>query len=154
MTNSIKYLPTVANAALISIHPGYAEKIISGEKRLEFRRSWAVSPVDLLVIYATAPVQRVVALAEVGQVIRGSKTKLWELARDDGGGISRRKLFAYLDGKQNGIALQLLRRLKIGDGIDPHAIFGPGFRPPQSFRYLMPGEFEMLAKHIKGKIWE
>lgn len=142
------------NPALISIHPGYAEKILSGEKRLEFRRSWAVTPVDLLVIYATAPVQRVVALAEVGQVIRGSKTKLWKLAQDEGGGISRRKLFAYLDGKQEGVALQLARRLKIGDGIDPRILFGPEFRPPQSFRYLKPDEFEVLAKHIKGKTWE
>ncbi len=143
-----------ANPALISIHPGYAAKILSGEKRLEFRRSWAVTPVDLLVIYATAPVQRVVALAEVGQVIRGSKTKLWKLSQDEGGGISRRKLFAYLDGKREGVALQLRRRLKIGDGIDPRTLFGPEFRPPQSFRYLKPGEFEVLAKYIKGKVWE
>lgn len=143
-----------ANAALISIHPGYVEKIISGEKRLEFRRGWAAIPVDLLVIYATLPVQQIVALVEVGQTIRASKTKLWELARDHGGGISRRKLFAYLEGKQEGVALELTRRLKFSAGVDPRSLFGQEFVPPQSFRYLKKDELKILSKQIKGEIWE
>lgn len=143
-----------ANAALISIHPGYVQKIVSGEKRLEFRRGWAAIPVDLLVVYATAPVQQIVALVEVGQTIRASKTKLWELARDHGGGISRRKLFAYLEGKQEGIALELLRRLKFSKGVDPRSLFGQEFVPPQSFRYLKKEELNLLSKQIKGEIWE
>lgn len=143
-----------SNAALISIHPGYVEKIVSGEKRLEFRRGWAANPVDLLVIYATAPVQRIVAFAEVGRTIRASKTKLWELARDYGGGISRRKLFAYLEGKPEGVALELTRKLKLSVELDPRSIFGQGFVPPQSFRYLNQSELKILSKHIKGEIWE
>ncbi len=142
-----------ASAVLISIHPGYAEKILSGEKRLEFRRSWSAVPVDVLVIYATYPVQRIVALAEVGQTIRGNKTKLWKLAQDEGGGISRRKLFAYLNGKKEGFALELKRTLKIGDGIDPKKLFGKQFYPPQSFRYLSRDELKLLTESIKGEEW-
>lgn len=143
-----------ASAALISIHPAYVEKILSGEKRLEFRRGWAKAEVNLLVIYATAPVQRVVAVAQLGQVLRGTKSRLWELARAHGGGISRRKLFAYMEGKKHGVALELLRRRRIVGGIDPRSLFGDEFRPPQSFRYLSQGELSLLSERLGGTTWE
>lgn len=143
-----------ASAALISIHPNYVEKILSGEKRLEFRRSWATSQVDYLVIYATSPVQQIVSVAQIGQVFRGSKSRLWELARSMGGGISRRKLFEYMEGKNEGVALELAHILKIAGGINPHTFFGKGFRPPQSFRYLTPSEFAKLARQLGQKKWE
>ncbi len=105
MTNLKRFLPMEGSAALISIHPNYVERILSGEKCLEFRRSWAANPIDILVIYATAPVQQIVAVTQVGNVFRGSKNRLWELARDKGGGISRRKLFDYMQGKKRKVAL-------------------------------------------------
>ncbi len=142
------------SAALISIHPNYVEKILSGEKRLEFRRRWAATQVDYLVIYATSPVQQIMSVAQVGQVFRGSKSRLWELAQSKGGGISRRKLFEYMEGKNEGVALELSNILKIPDGINPHTFFGKDFRPPQSFRYLTPFEFAKLTKQLEGKKWE
>jgi predicted transcriptional regulator len=142
------------SAALISIHPNYVEKILSGEKRLEFRRSWAASQVDYLVVYATSPVQQIVSVIQVGQVFRGSKSRLWELARSKGGGISRRKLFAYMEGKNEGVALELSRVLKIAEGINPRIFFGNEFHPPQSFRYLTQSEFAKLVKQLGGKKWE
>ena len=137
-----------SNATLISVHPCYAEKIISGEKKMEFRRSWATKPVDVLVIYATTPIQRIIALADVKQIFVGSKTKLWNLAKGVGGGISRRKLFNYLDGKKSAVAIELSMVKPIADGIDPKCIFGPEFRPPQSFRYLKDEEYLKLRKLI------
>lgn len=141
------------NAALISIHPNYAEKILSGEKRVEFRRSWAAKQVDFLVIYATSPVQRIVAVAQLGQVMRGTRTQLWELARNGGGGISRRKLFAYMEGKKQGVALELLQTINIVEGISPQTLFGNEFRPPQSFRYLKQGELTLLTRELGEAKW-
>ena len=154
MMVSNRSLAIEASSALISIHPTYVEKILSGEKRLEFRRGWASSSVDFLVIYATSPIQRIVAIAELGKVTRGSKTQLWKLARDKGGGISRRKLFAYLEGKKEGVALELLRKLRISDGINPRMVFGDEFHPPQSFRYLKRDELDLLCRHLENEIWE
>lgn len=142
------------SAVLISIHPNYVEKIHLGEKRLEFRRSWAANQVDYLVIYATSPVQQIVSVAQIGQVFRGSKSRLWELARSKGGGISRKKLFEYMEGKNEGVALELSGILKIANGINPLTFFGDGFRPPQSFRYLTQSEFTRLVKQLGGEEWE
>lgn len=142
------------NAALISIHPNYTEKILSGEKRLEFRRSWAANQIDFLVIYSTVPVKQIVAVAQIGHVFRGSKSRLWELSRIKGGGISRRKLFGYMQGKKEGVALELLKVFRIDGGIYPHLLFGDGFRPPQSFRYLSQDEFTKLIDHLGWNRWE
>lgn len=136
-------------AVLISIHPSHAEKIISGEKRLEFRRSWAVRPVDTLVIYATERAQKIVAVAEVKHVFLGSRTNLWNLARTIGGGISRRRLFAYLDGKKHAFAIELMNVKPIEGGLDPVLLFGLNFRSPQSFRYLRNEEYAKLKKLIE-----
>lgn len=138
------------SAILISIHPFYTDKIISGEKRLEFRRQWASRHADVLVIYATHPVKRIVAIAEVQQTITGSRWKMWELARDGGGGISRSKLFAYLEGKVSAVAIKLQRIVPISGGLDPKCIFGATFRPPQSFRYLKRNEYLKLGKLVAG----
>lgn len=138
------------NVALISIHPEYADMIVSGEKKLEFRRSWAATHVDFIVIYATAPVKRIVAVSKIGKVFQESRTGLWDLARERGGGITRRKLFAYLEGKKQAFALELVKTLNIKHGICPKDLFGNDFRPPQSFRYLSQNEVDLLIRQLGG----
>jgi predicted transcriptional regulator len=142
------------NAALIPIHPIYAERIISGQKRLEFRRRWPARHVDFLVIYATAPVKKIVAVAKVGEVIRGSRNKLWSITKNSGIGISRRALFSYMEGIEEGVALKFSKAIKIDDGLNPLLVFGIDFRPPQFFRYLRQAEIDILARQLKDMVWE
>jgi predicted transcriptional regulator len=138
-------------AILLSIHPSHAEKIITGEKRMEFRRSWTVVPVEVIVIYATSPVQRIVAVAEVKQVFFGSRTSLWNLAKKREGGISRGELFSYLEGKKKAFAIELGRVYAINGGGNPISLFGKDFRPPQSFRYLKEDEYQKINKLVNGR---
>ncbi len=135
--------------AIISVHPHYAEMIISGAKRVEFRRSWAAQPISTLVIYATSPVQRIVAVAEIKEICVGSPFKLWDLAKNLGGGLSRSELFTYLNGKSNGVAIELTGVRRIAKRIDPAALFGKKFKPPQSFRYLKEEEYIKLGNLIR-----
>lgn len=141
-----------SNAILISIHPEHVAKILSGEKRLEFRRQWTTRAIDILVIYATAPIQKIIAITRIQNVFRGSKSELWALARNKGGGISREQLFEYMSGKDEGVALELSNLLTLKDGIHPSTVFGKSFRPPQSFRYLSPNEFEHLVR-LTDECW-
>lgn len=144
-----KSSPSGNNSVLISIHPIYAKKIISGEKRVEFRRSWASNPVKQVVFYSTAPVQRIVAIAQIMKVHVGTKTKLWGLAQELGGGISRRKLFEYLEGKNTGVAIELGDINIIAKPTTPIDLFGDGFRPPQSFRYFTDDELLTIITHAE-----
>lgn len=49
---------------IISIHPEYAEKILTGEKTYELRTRLPQDKPERMIIYATAPVSAVVGTAE------------------------------------------------------------------------------------------
>lgn len=138
-----------SDTILLSLHPQHAQKILSGEKRLEFRRVWAKKPVSTVVIYATAPVQRIVAVASVYQVHEGSATKLWELAKKIGGGLSRRALYAYFKGRKTGFAIELVDVRQCEIGFDPSQLID-SFRPPQSFQYLDATQRDAILHRTRG----
>lgn len=140
-----RFLPMDSNAALISIQPEFAKKILTGEKKLEFRRRWTPREVKTLVIYATAPVQRIVGFATVVGVTQGSPTQLWQLTRRCDGGITKPRLFAYLKNSQTAVAIELSKVTRLPGGVDPWCCLGPDFRPPQSFRYLSQSELALIT---------
>jgi predicted transcriptional regulator len=132
-------------AVLISLLPKYAQQIVTGKKRVEFRRTWTRKPVALLALYATSPVSRVIGVAHVRRVIEAPPTALWRFAQEYSGGISRRQLYSYLEGKRMGFAL-LLGCVEVFDPpVDP-VERARGFRAPQSFRFLLPEEYWHLTE--------
>ena len=135
MTRTKDLFPMPPRVALISIRPNFVEKILAGEKRLEFRRSWASDPIDVLVIYASSPVQRIVAIADVVGVTEGSPTVLWGLAQEKGGGVTRRLIYDYFSDKKTGFAIEIAGVLEFEQPVDPNKLF-KDFIAPQSFRYL------------------
>ena len=46
--------------AILSIHPEYAYKILSGEKTHELRKVLFKKPVTHVLVYATAPISKVI----------------------------------------------------------------------------------------------
>ena len=52
---------------LMSIHPEYAEALLDGTKTVELRKSPVAGDISHIVIYATAPVQRVLGWVETVQ---------------------------------------------------------------------------------------
>ena len=135
---------------LISIKPRFVEKILLKKKVLEFRRVWAAKPVEAIVIYASSPVRRIVAIAKVKAVHQGSRKALWELADEKGGGISREELYDYFSGKKTGYAVELGRIVKARQSVDPKLLFA-NFRPPQSFYYLDSGKLKKIVAAVIGR---
>jgi predicted transcriptional regulator/adenylate kinase len=140
----------VFNPVIISLHPWHAEKILSGEKKLEFRRVWASKPVSHVVIYATVPVKKIVAMATVKQLHKGSPTYLWSIAQKVGGGISRRALYEYLKGKNNAFAIEFDSVKSFQKGLNPTEFIN-NFRAPQSFAYLPKEKILMLNEMITAE---
>ena len=147
-----KSLLKASKVALISIHPKYADKIISGEKKFEFRRGWTKNTIDFLVVYSTNPVKKIVAILEVGKVYKGNKKQLWEIAVD-GGGVTKKDLFSYLEGKDHGVAIEIRNMFSFGSGISPSTLLGESFRAPQSFRYLDKNEILAVYEKAGGFAW-
>lgn len=146
MSHSLKFSPPAAGRAIVlSIKPKYADLILQGVKTVEFRRSWASEPVDLIAIYASAPVQRIVGIVKVSEVVEATKTRLWGYCCERGGGLLRRELREYFKGKSKGYAVLLTEVQRFEKPLLPIAIF-QNFVPPQSFRYMTSDELTNLQK--------
>ena len=66
-------------AIMISINPQFVEKILSGEKTYEYRKSmFHDRSVEKLLIYETKPVCKVVAECHIDDVLVMPKHELWD----------------------------------------------------------------------------
>lgn len=139
--------PPGGRAVLLSIKPKFSDLILAGDKRVEFRRTWAIDEVGLIALYASAPVQRIVAFVVVDAVVWASPTQLWNYCTRRGGALTRRQLLEYFDGKGQGCAVLLGGVRKFAEPLDPRTLF-KDFSAPQSFRYLSAAEVKKLEKSV------
>lgn len=135
---------------LLSIKPKYADLILSGSKRVEFRRSWAKEDVSMLVLYSSSPVQKIVGVVEVENTIIAPPKSLWETSVERCGGLTKDELRNYFSGKEQGVAVLLGQVFKPAEHIKPLDVID-NFVPPQSFRYLRPHEYIKLEKKMSHR---
>lgn len=138
-------MPQAGRTIVLSIKPKYAALILAGTKTVEFRRAWAVEKVDTVAIYASAPIQRIVGVVRVLDVVSAKPTLLWGYCKKRGGGLSRSELFAYMYGKTKGFAILLHSVRQFDQGIVPSRVI-EDFSPPQSFRYMTAAEVRKLER--------
>jgi type I restriction enzyme S subunit len=129
---------------LLSIKPEFAEKILAGTKRYEFRRTPFREPslIDTIVLYATAPVQRIVGKFNPAGVVADAPENLWERFRDESGIESYERFTNYFAGAETGYAIKIEQTVQFDDQIDPWRHVDD-FRPPVSFQYV-DGELEFV----------
>ncbi len=133
---------------ILSIKPEYADKILEGTKRFEFRKAnFAVSGVKSVLIYATKPVGMVVGEFEIDQVHVGVPKAIWVKTRQFAG-INKSFFDEYYRDRSYAVAIGVG---KVNKFEEPLALsdFGEDLTAPQSFRYL-PGEetHQQLPLHI------
>jgi predicted transcriptional regulator len=127
---------------LMSIHPGYAEAILSGAKTVELRRrkpSFAAG--SRVVVYSSSPSQQLLGVFEVAGVRAAAPEELWEAVSDEAG-VTREAFDAYFAGCQVGYAIDVRSPKRLS----PRRL---RFRPPQSYLFLKPG----LARHRAVLSW-
>lgn len=117
----------------MSIKPPFAEAILRGEKRFEFRKVIFSRHVDVVVVYVTVPVKRVVAEFDVRRIVRKRVSKLWRHTREHAG-IDEDYFRAYFHGREYGYAIEIGEVRVYEAPVCPIEEFG--LRPPQSFVYL------------------
>jgi predicted transcriptional regulator len=117
----------------LSLKPAFAAGILSGEKKFEFRRVIFAQPVDIIVVYVTVPVKRVVAEFDVRGIVRKPVSMLWDHTRHHAG-IDEVYFRAYFHGCEYGYAIEVGDVRVYAEPMCPMEEFG--VRPPQSFAYL------------------
>lgn len=123
---------------LLSIHPEYAEKILNGTKRFEYRKAVPRNEsVRTVVIYATMPVGKVVGEFEVAGVLRERPSVLWSRTKQ-GSGITRDYFDRYFDGREEASAFAVSKPKRYPQPKSLEEVSG-STTPPQSFQYLAEG---------------
>ncbi|WP_276482721.1 hypothetical protein [Paraflavitalea pollutisoli] len=119
---------------LLSIKPEFAEKIFTGEKKFEFRRSiFKDKSVKKILVYASAPVQKVIGEFDIDEIVCQDVETLWKTTHQHAG-ISYDYFSSYFEGKKQGFAIKIkkLRKFKKPQCIKKDY----DLVPPQSFVYV------------------
>lgn len=118
---------------LLSIKPQYAKVILEGKKRFEFRKSRPKNGVDKIIFYASSPQQEVVGEADIEEILEGTPSEIWKIAKS-AAGITKKFFFSYYEGKDKAIAYKLTN-IKVYD--EPKALSDYGIKQaPQSYVYI------------------
>ncbi len=126
------------SALLVSIRPKFAKMIIDGRKTVELRRVRpGVDPDAVVFIYATMPIQSVVAVCLIERIVSDSQNSVWEQVRKFAG-ISRSLFDDYYAGSSAAHAIFLQAVTCVPKPVTLTEILRewPNFRPPQSYRYI------------------
>jgi predicted transcriptional regulator len=109
---------------------------MNGNKRYEFRKSIfrCREDVELVYIYSTSPVKKIVGVFTIETIIEDHPRNLWEKFKEFSG-IGEEEFFSYFGGHKKGFAIGIGNVEVFEDPIDPKN-FISGFVPPQSFRYV------------------
>lgn len=120
---------------LLSIKPEYAEKILNGTKRFEYRRAlYRNKDVRAVVIYATKPVGMVVGEFEVGGLMSDDPESLWASTKKHSG-ITKQFFMSYFENRGMAFAIKVANPIRY-DKPRPLSDLVGSSPAPQSFMYL------------------
>lgn len=120
--------------AFMPIKPIYAERLIEGTKRYEFRKTLIKGNLTHIIIYASSPVKKIIGVAEVSNIKTSCPWLMWETTKDEAG-ISHSAYKEYFEGRDKACAIGIKQVFPLRNRIKPCEITD-GFIVPQSFRYV------------------
>lgn len=140
---------------LLSIKPKFAESIINGKKKYEFRKkAFSKKNIGRVYVYSTTPIKKIVGTFKINNIIADMPSTLWHRLKDDAG-ISEEEFFEYFKNREAGFAIEIIDVEKFEKPVDPKIII-PNFVPPQSFCYinfsLMPLELQRSKGQFLGNV--
>lgn len=131
---------------LLPINPEYVEKILSGEKIFEYRKKIPRDNIEYILIYETAPIKKIVAIALVDYVLNENKSMLWKKT-ENGGCVDRKYFDSYFRNVNNGFAIKFKRVFKFKKQLTLKAL---GYNYiPQSFSYYKKNNMPRLLSLCK-----
>jgi len=131
------------------IKPIYADRIVNGEKKFEYRRTMINENLSHIIIYSSSPIKNIVAIAKVVKVHWGSPYGIWESTKH-AAGISRKEYRKYFKGAKNACAIELGFIYKLKIEVKPSEI-DDNFKVPQSYLYVNEYTFKKVFKKFVDK---
>ncbi len=118
---------------IISINPEHVENILNGTKKYEYRKIAAKKDISSIIIYETTPIKRIVAEAEIIEVLMFGPEILWDKTKD-ASGISKEFFDDYFQNREIAYAYKLgkVKKYEIPKTLNDYGIKAA----PQSFVYV------------------
>lgn len=135
---------TACRIALMSIHPEFAQLILEGKKKVEFRKTRFAFQVSHVVIYATTPLKQVVGYFRVQRIQVASPQELWK-SYSQVAGISKQLFENYYDNSSQGVAIEIGEVYKLKEFL-PLRYISTSLVTPQSYAYLDEEIFDLLKQ--------
>ncbi len=121
------------NALLLSINPEHVTNILDHKKTFEFRKVVCRRDVDLMLIYCTCPIKKIVGQANIERIIVDEPEEVWKKT-ESGAGISKEFFDDYFSGRCVAVAYELSNAIRY---CKPRDLSEYGLSsPPQSFAYV------------------
>ncbi len=124
----------ILTSVILSIKPIYAQAIMAGTKKVEFRKKIFKKPVDKVFVYSSSPEKKIIGYFTIGKIVEDSPEQLWEKFKEVGG-IDKKDFFEYYKNSETGFSIGVETFQKFNEGVDP-ADFFEKFCAPQSYIYL------------------
>jgi predicted transcriptional regulator len=139
------------NILVISIKPQYAEKIFSGIKTIELRKSipQQVSNNSSVLIYVTSPVFEIWGTCKIEEIVKDDINIFWEKFGNKTG-VNLTEFNEYYENKNKAFGIKLKdikKSTKKNLSLSELREIIPGFSPPQTYKYLKTD----LKNHIAFK---
>lgn len=114
----------------------YAERLLSGTKRFEYRRRPISRELTHIIVYASSPLKRIVGVLEVSEVHTYSPRQAWARTKRDSG-ISKHEFDAYFAEADTAFAIEINPEatMRLNRMLLPVEIH-ENFKIPQSFMYV------------------
>lgn len=127
--------PYTPEVALISIKPQFVDKILRGEKKVEFRRKPFSTSVKRAYIYSSYPVKRIVGYIDIDCIDTLAIDKLWN-KYSECAGITKDYYNAYFTSCKQGSAIVIKQVHPLPYAFILKEVFGESAKPTQNYCYL------------------
>lgn len=132
--------------AVLSINPRYAEQILTGNKRVEFRKTRINESISHVIIYATSPRSEVVGFFEVDNIEEGNPVDFWKRYHKISG-LHEEDYWAYYQRTCKGYAIHIGHVYVLSHPQPLKTLLGYSIIP-QSFCYTGKECVEYLFKYV------
>lgn len=126
-------MKNILTDAILSIKPIYANQILNGSKKVEFRKKKFKKKVDRVYIYSSSPCKMIVGYFTIKEIVEDTPANLWNKFKDVGG-IDEERFFEYYQNTDIGYSI-IIKKVVLEKEQDPIE-FMENFSAPQSYIYL------------------
>ncbi len=130
-------------SVILSIKPKYANAIMEGLKKVEFRKKIFKRKVEKIFVYSSSPEQKIIGFFTIKEIIEDTPLNLWN-KYEEVGGIKKEDFFEYYKNSEKGFSIVINKVHKFDNGKTPTDFFEK-FCAPQSYIYLE----EEIANNIE-----